>query len=249
MKVSERGIRALALTDHDTIDGLTEAMAAGTGLDVEIIPGVELSTTLDDREIHLLGYYFDPSNTDLVDHLDAFRCRRAERSEQIIHLLNKHGVALRVEDVLSHAQDGVVGRPHIAQALVSRGFVDTYDQAFAWYLKDHGPAFVPKPLFPAADALAMLHGAGGIGILAHPGTRTSGGMIRDLVRQGLDGLETVHPSHNVSLTRQYKDVARERGLIETGGSDYHGFRPDEDENINRYSIPYQRVDGIRGTAA
>jgi predicted metal-dependent phosphoesterase TrpH len=248
-KVCERGIRALAVTDHDTIDALTEAIAAGERLGVEIIPGVELSATVDEQEVHLLGYCFDPENSDLVGHLNEFRCRRQERSEQIVALLNKHGLALRVDDVLLHARDGVVGRPHIAQALVTRGFVASYEQAFAWYLKDHGPAFVPKPLFPVADALTMLHEAGGIGILAHPGSRTNGRMIRDLVRKGLDGLETVHPSHSVSLTRQFKDIARERGLIETGGSDYHGFRPHEDENINRYSIPYQRLERMRRAAA
>lgn len=248
-KVCDRGIRALAVTDHDTIDALAEAIAAGERLGVEIIPGVELSATVDEQEVHLLGYCFDPENSDLVAHLDEFRCRRQERSEQIVALLNKHGLALRVEDVLLHARDGVVGRPHIAQALVSRGLVASYEQAFAWYLKDHGPAFVPKPLFPVADALTMLHEAGGIGILAHPGSRTNGRMIRDLVRIGLDGLETVHPSHSVALTRQFKDVARERGLIETGGSDYHGFRPREDENISRYSIPYQRLERMRRAAA
>lgn len=248
-KVHERGIRALAVTDHDTIDALAEANDAGERLGMEIIPGVELSATVDEQEVHLLGYCFDPHNADLASHLKEFRCSRQERSERIIYLLNKQGVGLRIEDVLLHAQDGVVGRPHIAQALVSRGLVPTYGQAFAWYLKDHGPAFVPKPLFPIADALTMLHEAGGIGILAHPGSRVNGRMIHDLVRKGLDGLETVHPSHSVSLTRQFKDIVRERGLIETGGSDYHGFRLHEDENINRYSIPYQRLERIRRTAA
>lgn len=248
-KVYDCGIRALAVTDHDTIDGLVEARAAGDRLGVEIIPGVELSVTLDEREIHLLGYCFDSTNRDLVAHLRAFRTRREERAERIIDLLNKQGAALRLEDVDVHVRGGIIGRPHIAQALVARGLVGTYEQAFAWYLKDFGPAFVPKPLFPAAEALALLHAAGGIGVLAHPGSRVTGRMIGTLTRAGLDGLETVHPSHSLSLTRQFRDVVRERGLIETGGSDYHGFRPGEEKNIDRYSIPYNRLDGIRRAAA
>ncbi len=248
-KIHERGIRALAVTDHDTIDALAEATAEGNRLGVEVIPGVELSVTLNGQEIHLLGYCFDPENKYLVEHLREFRRRRAERAEQIIALLNKQGLPLRADDVLLHAQGGVVGRPHIAQALVSRGLVPNYEVAFASYLKDHGPAFVPKPQFPVAEALAMLHAAGGVGVLAHPGARFTGSILRSLVRNGLDGLETVHPSHSFALIRQYKDVVRERGLIETGGSDYHGFRPEEDENINRYSIPYQRLERIRRAAA
>lgn len=239
----------MAVTDHDTIDALPEAMAEGERLGVEVIPGVELSVTLKGQEYHLLGYFFDPGNRYLVDHLEKFRRRRAERAERTIELLNRQGLPLRLEDVLEHAQEGVVGRPHIAQALVSRGLVPTYETAFVSYLKDHGPAYVPKPLFPVEDALAMLHEAGGVGVLAHPGTRVNGAVLRTLIRSGLDGLETVHPSHSFALTRQYKDVARERGLIETGGSDYHGFRPEEDENIKRYSVPYRNLERIRRAAA
>lgn len=248
-KVHARGIRAMAVTDHDTIDALPEAMEVGRELGVEVIAGVELSVTADDQEIHLLGYFFDPANEELVEHLRAFRRGRHARAETIIRNLNKLGLKVCIEDVLAHAKDGVVGRPHIAHALVTCGLVASYEDAFTSYLKDHGPAFAAKPLFPAAEALSMLHAAGGIGVLAHPGTRVSGRMVRNLVRSGLDGIETVHPSHSFALTRQYKDVARERGLIETGGSDYHGFRPEEDENINRYSIPYQRLDRIRTAAA
>lgn len=224
-------------------------MEEGEQLGVEIIPGVELSVTLKGQEYHLLGYCFDSENAYLVEHLQAFRRRRAERAEHIIALLNREGLPLRLDDVLSHSQDGVVGRPHIAQALVSRGLVPTYETAFVSYLKDYGPAFVPKPLFPVADALAMLHEAGGVGVLAHPGSRANGSILRTLIRSGLDGLETVHPSHSFALTRQYKDVVRERGLIETGGSDYHGFRPEEDENITRYSVPYRSLERIRRAAA
>ncbi|MEX0747442.1 MAG: PHP domain-containing protein, partial [Rhodothermales bacterium] len=170
-KVHSVGIRAVAVTDHDSIDGYAEAHSTGLPIGVEVVTGVELSVTFDDQELHLLGYFFDPQHADLTEHLRNFRLRRMERAVGIIELLNKMGLPIRLEDVLVFARDGVVGRPHLAQALVSMGLGGLYDDAFGLYLKDFGPAFVPKPIYPAADAIALLHDAGGISSLAHPGTR------------------------------------------------------------------------------
>lgn len=248
-KAHERGIRALSITDHDTIDALADAEQAGSAAGIEIIPGVELSVNVEGQEIHLLGYYFDPAHCALNEHLTGFCESRRQRGIEIVSMLNQLGIALQMEDVLVEAKDGVVGRPHVAQALVARGLVASYDDAFGQYLKDGGPAFVPKPVFPAEKAIAMLHDAGGVAVLAHPGTRVDGRAIKRLIQVGLDGIETLHPSHSPALTRRYKDLARKYGLIETGGSDYHGFRPEEDENLTRYSIPYRRLELIRRAAA
>jgi hypothetical protein len=239
----------VAVTDHDSIDGYAEALSTGLRLGVEVITGVELSVTFDDQELHLLGYFFDPEHPDLTEHLRNFRRRRMERALGIIDLLNKMGLPLLLEDVLVFAREGVVGRPHIAQAMMSTGLVASYDDAFGLYLKDFGPAFVPKPIFPAADAIALLHHAGGISSLAHPGTRVSMITIEALIQKGLDAIETVHPSHGYVISRQYKQFAKDRGLIETGGSDYHGFRAEEDQNLTRFSIPYRRLERIRKAAA
>jgi hypothetical protein len=248
-KVFEHGIRALAITDHDAIDALVEAAPAAERLGVELIAGVELSVTIDGGEIHLLGYGFDPLHRDLNEHLRAFRTVRTDRAAEMLRLLDALGLPLTIEDVLAHAEAGVVGRPHVAQALVAAGLVASYEDAFSLYLKDHGPAFVPKPLFPAREAIAMVHDAGGIASLAHPGTRTDGRTIKRLIDVGMDGLETIHPSHGPGLTRRYEDMARKYGLIETGGSDYHGVRADEDHNLFRYSISYRRFETIRRSAA
>lgn len=248
-KARENGIRALAVTDHDTLGALAEAQAAGKEAGIEIIPGVELSVTVNGQEIHLLGYCFDPDHPGLNAHVAAFCDSRLARGREMVSMLNDLGVSLRLEDVLLHAKDGVVGRPHVAKALVSCGIVSSYDDAFNLYLKDGGPACVSKPAFPAEQAIAMLHDAGGVAVLAHPGTRIDGPSMKRLIQVGLDGIETVHPSHSPALTRRYRDLARKYGLIETGGSDYHGFRPEEDENITRYSIPYRRLELIRRAAA
>lgn len=248
-KARDRGLSALSVTDHDTIDALHDADIEGTRLGVEIIPGVELSVTVDGHELHLLGYCFDPAHPALNEHLKSFCTSRTERGREIVARLNRLGIPLEMEDVLALCTNGVVGRPHVAKALVARGLVASYDDAFQRYLKDDGMAFVAKPLFPAEQAIAMLHDAGGVAVLAHPGTRTDGRVIKHLIHTGLDGIETIHPSHSPALTRTYQELARKYGLIETGGSDYHGFRPEEDENLSRYSIPYRRLELIRRAAA
>lgn len=241
----ERGLRALAVTDHDCIDGIEEAQAAGRRAGVEVVTGVELSVTVGPEEVHLLGYFFDPSHAGLRKHLTAFIERRRERAAGIVEALNGLGLPLRYEDVQRQAQGNAVGRPHVAQALVEAGYAATYQDAFEQYLRDGGPAFVAKPLFPAQEALGLLHDAGGLGVLAHPGHWISDRLLKDLVQAGLDGVETVHPSHDAMLTQYWRRHARAFGLIETGGSDYHGFRPQDDENFGRFSIPFGQLEKVR----
>lgn len=241
------GLRALAITDHDTVAGLAAAHAAGDRLGVEIIAGVELSTTVDGEEVHLLGYFFDPTHPALREHLAAFQDARRARAEAMVERLNALGVSLRWEAVAAQVQGTAVGRPHVAQALAEGGFVDDPAAAFDQYLGDGGPACVSKPLFPAHEALAILHAAGGIGVLAHPGHWTSDATVMTLIRDGLDGLETVHPSHDATLTRYYRQIARDFGLIETGGSDYHGTHPSDDARFGQVTVPYAWVERARPT--
>jgi predicted metal-dependent phosphoesterase TrpH len=244
----QHGLQALAITDHDTIDGLAEGMAAGRRWGVEVVPGVELSVTVGETEVHLLGYFFDPDDARLRAHLTAFREARFDRARWMVHQLNGLGFALDLDDVLAQARGGAVGRPHVAQAMAASGYVATYQEAFDQYLRDGAPAFVSKPLFPAEEALEMLHRAGGIGVLAHPGHWTSDAVVRALVAAGLDGFEVIHPAHDLMLTRYYRQLARDHGLSETGGSDYHGVRPSDEEHFGPYSIPYPQFERLRARA-
>ena len=244
-KLRHHGLQAVAITDHDSIAGLAEAMAAGLRCHVEVIPGVELSVTVDDVEVHLLGYFFDPEDLGLNDLLVQMKEQRVERAQQIVERLNALGLSLTFEAVRDKAGGGVIGRPHVAAALVAAGHVDTYAEAFARYLRDDGPAFVPKPHQPAEEALAVLHAAGGIGVLAHPGHWTRNATLRALVYAGLDGIETVHPAHDAALVRYYRRAARDLGLVETGGSDFHGYREQDEENLGRYSIPFPQLERLR----
>lgn len=245
-KAQQRGLKALAVTDHDTIGGLEEAMAAGEAFGVDIVTGVELSVTIDGEEIHLLGYLFNPNDRDLKAHLRSFLQARRIRAERIVERLNGLGVPLHFEAVLEQVGDAeAIGRPHVAAALEAAGFVDSRQAAFDEYLQDGGPAWVAKPQFPAAEALALLHAAGGIGVLAHPGHWTSTAQLRKLVRTGLDGIEVVHPAHDESLTRYYRRKARYYDLVATGGSDYHGHRARDEANFGAYHVPLECLEQMR----
>ena len=244
-KARRHGVHALAVTDHDCVTGYDEAVAAGARYGVEVIPGVELSVTVGGEEVHLLGYLFDPRHPGLRAHFERYEKVRHERARQIVARLHGAGVPLPFARVLEAAGGGVLGRPHIAAALVEAGYAASAADAFTDYLRDGAVAHVEKPQFPAEEALALLHEAGGIGVLAHPGHWTRIEAFEALVPAGLDGIETIHPSHNTALTQYYREVAQAHGLVETGGSDYHGFRPTDEQNLGRCSIPYPQLERIR----
>ncbi len=225
-KAHETGVRVLAVTDHDTIAGWEPTREAAEQHGISALTGVELSVTVEGREVHLLGYGFDPEDTGLRAHLNAFLEARRERARQMVERLHDEGIALTMDEVTpSGTISPALGRPHVARALVRGGYVDNQDQAFEDYLGRGQPAFVGKPEVPAAKALALLHAAGGIGVLAHPGHWTPTATLRALVEAGLDGIEVRHPSHDDMLRSYYARLVRSYDLVPTGGSDYHG-RPD-----------------------
>lgn len=236
-KAEREGIRVLAITDHDTLAGWDAAQEAAKTSPVELVTGVELSVTVGEREVHLLGYGFDPAYAELRAHLERFTAAREERAQQMVERLNDMGVVITMEAVQQAAANAhAIGRPHVAMALADAGYVASYNEAFEQYLHRDGPAFVGKPRFPAADALDMLHAAGGLGVLAHPGHWTSGRLLYLLRQAGLDGIEMRHPSHDLSLIAYYQRVARDFGLVSTGGSDYHGHGPEDEARFGAYGL-------------
>lgn len=236
-KAQQRGMRALAVTDHDTIGGWAATKEAARSRNIHVVSGVELSVTVDDREVHLLGYGFDPSHPGLRAHLEAFEAARRERVREMVARLDTLGLSLTVEEVTPGSSGHrALGRPHVARALVQRGYVASYEEAFERYLSRDRPAFVEKPEVPATQVLDLLHEADGVGVLAHPGHWTGGFLLSELVRAGLDGIEVVHPSHDEVLEQYYERVAQDYGLLRTGGSDYHGQRPEEEQHFGRCGL-------------
>ncbi|MBC7186559.1 MAG: PHP domain-containing protein [Calditrichaeota bacterium] len=216
------GLEAISITDHDTVEGCQEATAAGQEFRVEVIPGVELSTMERGVELHVLGYFFDPTNPHLNRHLRLFQEERVKRARKMVDLLRGMGCPVSFDDVMGRSGKGSVGRPHLAQAMVECGFVSSVGEAFALYLGEDRPAFVPKYKMATSEAIALITAAGGLAFLAHPGWNVADSLILTLAKQGLHGVETVHPRHAPGDVYHYRMLVAAHGLLETGGSDFHG---------------------------
>jgi predicted metal-dependent phosphoesterase TrpH len=229
----DAGLEAVALTDHDTTDGLAEAVAAGQELGVEVIPGVEISAQFTDDTMHILGYFIDIKSGKLAERLAVLKQARKERNPKIVAKLNALGVAVTMEQVERLSGGGQVGRPHIARALMESGYVKSMQQAFDIYLKNGGKAYVEKYRFPPAEAMDMIREAGGVPVLAHPFTLGLGSaqalkdLLRDLKALGLAGVEIFYADHTPEQEALYLRLAQELGLLVTGGSDFHGLNKPE----------------------
>ncbi len=215
------GLSALAITDHDTVAGVDAAIAAGRELGVRIIPGIELSLFDGDREVHMLGLHL--ARLPLIeDALIELRDARVSRAEAIVGLLNSLGVPVTVEMVMTQAGDGAVGRPHVARALIAGGWVRDQREAFDKYLGAGRPANVEKRRLGIADGIELVHKAGGIAVVAHPGPDGRREFVEPMIAQGLDGLEVRHPGHSAEDIRRIATLTMHFGLVPSGGSDWHG---------------------------
>jgi predicted metal-dependent phosphoesterase TrpH len=228
----ETGLKAISITDHDTVDGTQEAISAGAECGVRIVPGVELSVFLDDFNFHLLGYHFDWRDQRLKAKLDSLQASRSKRNTVIIANLQKLGLDITEDELEKISCGGQTGRPHIARLLVEKHIVKDIDQAFALYLRKGKPGYARRFIYQVEEAISLIHESGGCAVLAHPGQISrSIPVLEDLLSHlkmiGLDGLETYYPSQKGSFLKSLKRLALTYGLIETGGSDYHGdIRPD-----------------------
>jgi predicted metal-dependent phosphoesterase TrpH len=217
----EHHLRAIALTDHDTIDGLEAARIAANRLGVRLVAGCELSAHDEKNEIHLLALHI--ADVDAIGpHLSIFRQQRIERAQQMVQRLNAQHIPVSFNDVLREADGGVVGRPHVARALVNGGFVPDISKAFDRYLGFGRTAYVPKPQLAIEDAVAIAHQAGALAVWAHPGREGTRDRVRRLVEKGLDGIEIRHPSHTLADITRISELVTEFGLVRSGGSDWHG---------------------------
>jgi hypothetical protein len=214
-------LAAIALTDHDTVAGLAEAQQAGAELGVRIINGVELSAVEGESETHLLGLHLADIGS-LERGLAELREMRARRGARIVERLQELGVQITLEDVLAQAGGGALGRPHVARALVADGWAVDVRDAFDRYLGAGRPAYVAKDQLGMREAIGMVHAAGGLAVLAHPGGSTTRERLEALAALGMDGVEVKHPSHSPGDTNRLRGFAEQLGLVVSGGSDWHG---------------------------
>jgi predicted metal-dependent phosphoesterase TrpH len=248
-RAAERGVQVLAVTDHDTTAGLDDAHAAAGDHGIEVVNGVELSVDIDGQSVHVLGYGFDPTHEAITDHLTSFTRRRRERLDQMIQRLNEIGIEVQSDRVEHHVgASSAPGRPHLARALVDGGHVDGYRAAFEQYLGTDQPGYVPAPTQPAAEAIQVLHAAGGVAVLAHPGQWMSGEILRRLCEWGLDGIECHFPSHPEYLVDYYRKICRSRDLLATGGSDFHGGADNNQEALGSVGLEKAQWERFREAA-
>lgn len=224
-------LAGLALTDHDTIAGVPELLAAAAAIGLAAVSGVELSANHGDIPIHILGYGFDPAASTLNQDLARLQATRKRRNEKIIANLGEVGIEVTLAEIKTIAGQGVVGRPHFGQLLMQRGKVRSLQEAFRRYLGRGKPAYAAREKLPVAEAIRIIKRAGGVAVLAHPGVipldnRKTLTLINEFLAMGLDGLEVYYPGHPPMLRRQLLSLCDKENLVVTGGSDYHGdIRP------------------------
>jgi predicted metal-dependent phosphoesterase TrpH len=231
------GLTALALTDHDTIDGVPAARVAGERLGIRVIAGVELSAFQEDNEIHLLALHVTHIAS-LETRLTGLRTARYARAQKIVEKLNSLGIPLTLDEVLLQSNGGAVGRPHVARALIARGFVHDFREAFTRYLGTAGTAFVARERLSIEDAISIAHEAGALAIWAHPSDGGRRERLEPLVAAGLDGLEVRHPSHSAEDVKRLQALADFFGLVPSGGSDWHGA-PDGPRRLGIMNVPVE----------
>jgi len=229
------GLRAIALTDHETMAGVPEALAAGREVGVEVVPGVEISAEFEGGACHVLGYYVDPADAALERALSEARTAREKRNLDILQRLSGLGMPLTMEEVTRESEGGVVTRAHFAAALIVKGHVKSWEEAFDKYLARGKPAFVYRLRIEPVDAIRAIRAARGLAVLAHPrqlnrSPSETDAWIERFAREGLDGVETRTPDHDANLGRRYHEAAARLGLLETGGTDWHG-REDADIHL------------------
>jgi len=244
----EAGLVAVAITDHDTTDGLTEAMKAGERYGIEVIPGIEITTMIGEDEMHLLGYYMDITSRKLQDALQRIRQSRMKRNATIVSKLQALGMPVTLDQVCEIAGEGTVGRPHIAKAIVRAGFARDLNSAFGKYLIPGTPAYVERDRLSPEEGIALLLACGGVPVMAHPGKFGRDEMIPLFVEMGMKGLEVYHTDHTAMVSSRYLALASKLRLIITGGTDAHGQGAGKPIPLGSITMPYMTVEMLKEAA-
>ncbi len=249
-EAAQRGVRVLAITDHDSVDGVAPAQQAAAGHPpLEIVPGIELNTDGPAGEVHVLGYFVEHAAGWLRELLGEFRAERAARIARIAERLAALGCPIEVPEVLALVREGSAGRPHVAQVMVRRGYVASVREAFDRYLAAGKPAHVPHRKLEARQACEVIRRAGGLAVMAHPVfTPDPEAMIRDLAGTGhLDGVECYYAEHTPEQTARFLGLCRELNLVATGGSDFHGPQV-RAGTLGQPPVPWESWEALRRRA-
>lgn len=243
LHAQQHGLACIALTDHDTVEGCARAAAACAKVKMEFITGAELTAEHKDIEVHIIGYFLDTESRALLERIAQFQAVRQRRIHEMVAALNKLGVPLKVEAVFALANCKSPGRPHVARALVKERLIGNLDEAFEKYLKKGRPAWVPKTKMSALESIELIHQAGGLAVMAHPGLNRTDEIIPVLVDAGLDGIECFHTKHSTVMSERYLEIAEKYRLLVTGGSDCHGYSKNK-PLIGTVRVPFMYVEKL-----
>ena len=244
LRAQKAGLACIALTDHDSVEGCARAAAACAAVKMEFIAGSELTAEHKDTEVHVLGYFLDTENQTLLERINKFQAVRQSRISEMCAALNKLGIPLKAEAVFALANCKSPGRPHVARAMVKEKLIKNLDEAFERFLKKGRPAWVPKTKMSALESIELIHQAGGLAVMAHPGLNRTDDIIPDLVDAGMDGIECFHTKHSTVMSERYLEIAEKHHLLVTGGSDCHGFSK-KAPLIGTVKLPYEHVERMR----
>ena len=246
---ADADLAAVSIADHDTAAGQREAIAAGGALGVDIVTGIEFSVKEDDLDIHILGYCVGLEDERLSSVLDDLEMGRVERAEKIAEKLQDLGLPVTLEEIMEDAGAGTVGRPHVARVLMRKGIVTGFQEAFDRFLGYGASCYVPKKVLSLEDVVSVIKGAGGVAAWAHPGANIRKKKLRDrILGCGVEGIEAWHPNHSEEISRLAVKEAERRGLVCTGGSDYH-FDEAMKASIGEIEVPYDSVRELRRLAS
>ncbi|MDD3839273.1 MAG: PHP domain-containing protein [Clostridia bacterium] len=234
----KKGIKAISITDHDTVDGYRQGLKCDNIKDIELIPGVEINTYINDIEIHILGYYMDIDDTRFLSWLDKLFNARLERAKRMLKKFNHLGFDFSLDDVKEISKDGAIGRPHFARLLVKKGLASSTEEAFNKYLLPGGPAYVQRYKLHPKDAIKIIRQSKGIPVLAHPGLIHKKHIIKYIIDAGIAGMEVYHSKHSKQETDHLFNVAEKNNLLITGGTDFHGEMYDGMPTIGDVGIDY-----------
>lgn len=245
----EKGLNAIAITDHDCCDGITPAIIAAKDLDLEVIAGVELTAEMGDSEIHILGYFIDWQNEAFLEKLKEISRVRQDRAKEILKRLKRYGVDIPEEELFKLSGPGCIGRLHIARLLVKKRIVSSLKEAFRKYIGDGGPCYVKKFKLSPKEAVDMIKRVGGISVLAHPkvvniNNKTTEEIVRIVIKDGIQGIEVYHSDHSAKDVKELKALAERYNLLISGGSDCHGLGKRE-VLIGKVKIPYELVEKLK----
>jgi predicted metal-dependent phosphoesterase TrpH len=244
-RANQLGFSAIAITDHDSVDGIERASAAAKPRRLEVVPGAEFSCNVNGTDVHILGYYFDYQRAAVQEFFSRVRQRRLERAEKMVQKLAEMGVVVSFNRVRELAGAGAVGRPHLAQAMVEAGVVANMSEAFERYIGYQAPAYIPKMRLTPAQVVDFIHENGGLAVVAHPATYGNDDLLYPVIAAGVDGIEVWHPEHNERAVAHYLEIATKNRLLVTGGSDCHGGRKFGRIYLGDVRLPYRYLAALK----